>query len=121
MAVSINPATQRLSGVCCRRTVCIKEDSMTQTIQARHALAQANRARQLSKFTPLAEAARLQLDTLLRHGARVVHVGPERVVLERAGKRVTLDQHGRVEWSSARPPVPSGRHRASERRSVART
>jgi hypothetical protein len=99
---------------------CIKEDVMTQSLQARHALAQANLARQLSKFVPLAQAARLQLDTLLRHGARVVHAGPDRVVLERAGKRVTVDQHGRVEWGPARPQVASARPRAGDRGRVAR-
>lgn len=94
---------------------------MTQTIHSRHALAQANRTRQLAKFTPLTDAARLQLSTLLGHGARVVHASAEQVVLERADKRVSVDQHGRVNWTSVRRPAPSSRSRGNERRLSSRT
>ena len=84
---------------------------MTQSLQTRQVLAQARQARMLERFIPLAGAARLQLDTLLRHGAIVAHADAQRVVLERAGRQVTVDQHGRVNWGAERVARQSVRPR----------
>jgi hypothetical protein len=40
--------------------------------------------------------------TLVRAGARVIEVGPDRVRLRRAGRDCEVDPRGRVDWSPPR-------------------
>jgi hypothetical protein len=87
-----------------------KEKNMTQTIAVKRALRETiERARQrrideaptdLSRFQPLMPAARQSVNDLIKRGASLVRVTPDRVVMKRLDSYVSVDSSGRISWNS---------------------
>ena len=53
----------------------------------------------LSRFQPMAPAALITVDDLVRRGAVVIAVRPSLVTLQRGSQTARIDDMGRVDWA----------------------